>query len=71
MAPGDCSVPTTASISKTCVSACWMYWGSCGRKGAHFNTVSKMPVRLCDITSNNTFKEACFFKATRMVDIWS
>lgn len=28
MAPGDCSVPTTASISRTWVSACWTYWGS-------------------------------------------
>lgn len=39
MAPGDCSAPTTASISRTWVSACWTYWGSCGRD-SHLSTAS-------------------------------
>lgn len=45
MAAGDCSVPTTASISRTCVSACWMYCGSCGRRGSFQHGLGASPFR--------------------------
>lgn len=57
MAPGEGSVPTTASISKTCVSACWMYCGSCGRE-ALVLTSQQNACQAWDITANTTFEKA-------------